>query len=352
MTNKIIIRAGLLYDLYCEKIKKETIMEIIDFSKFGKQIKEFEKLENCQDILLNTPKEQLTIPCDNMLDKFKTIPTYAENYLLNKIESDNNYNQLVEFNIESFKRYIDKIATEEYEAGKETNENIKRIKSVHKLDNLDSQDDYNMKPTLVHNCTYEDFINYIIDYSNRINQVNNAILIYEQKMQCGIIPKSLNLSPPVFNFKTRGHKKEFKIIQLLQKLGFKVQKSEKLYFNLTSKITLAGRPDGYIEYSPIPGYSDIYLEIKNKSYEKIIKREELQLYAYWKLTDKPILLITTWKKKTEFRLYSREELERGWKNIKRRLIQNVNRLEKLINVDNMEKYYRFKKIVSNDIIIF
>ena len=336
----ISIRAGLIYNIYNEKLTNKSLCEIIYFSKLDDMIYKFDILQNVLSILKKNC-EELLVPSNDNLDIFGELSDYATNFLLDKID----------INVENIKSdFIENITVVGIDSVLNLVNSNKSKNSIERdFDVLDNISDYDFEPSIIETCDYKNFINYVEIQNLKLTKINNAIKLHKMNMQ---LEKPLNLIKLKYNYNTRGHKRERSIISYLTKLGFVIEQNTSIYKKLTDSITLAGKPDGYIVESPISIYKNIYIEIKNKKYKNMSQQEELQLYTYYKLTKSSILLINIWKTDINFRLYTKEELKLGWKSIKDKIIENTNRIKNLIYIDNYEKYLRLKKLLSQDIILF
>lgn len=338
---EISIRAGLTHDICSHKISKKSLTELIFFSDYKKVIDEFAKLDNVRKIL-EEDESILEEPACCEVTGFEYISRYATNFLLNKavkIDGEirpNTYRDLVmEVNLQS----------------------VSTCKEDHyydSFDELDNVDDFNLEPSIKLECGFKEFTRYSNEEIKKMEKINNAIKLHD----LGVVLKNpskcipISIPTPKYNYNTRGHKKERSVLQYLYDLGFDVDRKCSRSVEIYHGIKLNGKPDGIITKSPIPMYQDVCLEIKNMSYKRISRRETTQLYSYYKLFKKPILLITAHKRKIEFRLYSIPELKKGWKSIKNDLINNTNRIKKLILVNNIEKYYRLQKLLAQKFVSF
>jgi len=339
------VRAGLVYELCSNHIRKKSLIEIIWFSGLHENILDFNKMKEIIPIL-EEDLGFLDMPIDESHVKyFKKNKNYLENYLLDNhvkyngkvIKLDNqrlkmdlvHYNEEIKLGNEFIRLWTKTIIDEE----------IHGSGSKYHLCHSNYSENY------------EEFIKNLDIYYKRVNKIYNAIAVVEA-FSLYKIPGKVDISIKKYNKKSKGHVAEKKVIKLLENLGFSISTSTRDTKRISFNLTLSGKPDGYIINCPIKSFNGAYIEIKYKPYEKMRYSDNYQIYSYYGIFEKPILLINYWKNKLEYRFFKTAELESHWKSIKRRLRVNCRKIYNLINVSDVDSFDRLYSALENDKINF
>jgi hypothetical protein len=156
----------------------------------------------------------------------------------------------------------------------------------------------------------------------------------------------INTCRPKYNKKSTGNRMETKALLELAKIGYEIEPCKTIKKQLHDCITVAGTPDGYISRSKIRSHIGMYVEIKSKPYSKLTRCDISQVYCYWFLTGRPVLLVNYYKNTIDLRIYTEAEMKMGWRSLSDRLICNAKRLSDLINFESYKEYLKFHKLMD------
>jgi hypothetical protein len=157
----------------------------------------------------------------------------------------------------------------------------------------------------------------------------------------------VNTCRPKYNKKSTGNKMEAKALTALARIGYAVEKCTTIKKQLHDCVTIAGTPDGYVRSSRVRAHIGMYVEVKAKPYSKLTRGDVAQIYSYWFLTGRPVLLVNYYHNNIDLRVYTESEMKMGWRSLADRLICNAKRLSDLINVQSYNDYLKFRKTIGN-----
>lgn len=177
--------------------------------------------------------------------------------------------------------------------------------------------------------------------NSAINHVMASISGKRQSTLHGV-----NTCRPKYNKKSIGTKMEAKAIAALTRIGYAIEKCSTMRKQLHDCITIAGTPDGYIRSCRVRAHIGMYVEIKAKPYSKLTRGDIAQIYSYWFLTGRPVLLVNYYHNNLDLRVYTESEMKMGWKGLVDRLICNAKRLSDLIDIQSYDDYLAFRKAIG------
>jgi hypothetical protein len=96
----------------------------------------------------------------------------------------------------------------------------------------------------------------------------------------------------------------------------------------------------------------VYLEIKAKPHDKTNKYDMAQIYTYWFITQKPVLLVNYVKGRLSERLFGDKELKMGWESLEEQLIFKSKRLSDLLNIVSYRDYVNLKDKMKHPVVRF
>lgn len=324
----LAIRAGNVNEIYEAKATRRTILDIVSFS--GDMYCNIAEYNLLVDITaeLQTDSEELLKPAASKFESlFKINGQRFRNYLMNKIVR-------LDGQLLPISRWT-KIHRPDH------SEILKQIMAGNEVD----CEEY-CRTKYTYGEEFETYANELYDKNCKINCAIAIVEARRQNANVGTIC-GLNMKRGKWNKNSHGVRAELEAIKCMKSIGYDIRAVSRLEKNVDELIKVSGVPDGYIEDAPIAEHRGIYLEIKSKPYRLFSKVDEYQLYTYWFLGGKPILLVNHCANKIEYRLYSENELRCGWDSIVSMFLVNAHRLANILSVTTLNKYSRLLRIMNN-----
>lgn len=343
----IRIRSSLIGDI-CEKHKttKSIVQDILTFSPDAQ--KNLAIFNSMYDVitLLDSDIAELNEPTN--YDHTHTHFAYHREYIVS---------YLLEYHM-----YID---------GKKS--------TLSQKSNIDKNQLYNMfnHPFMFIGCgiihgditTYrnsEEYMDYVEYIKISLNRINRALELVNEKYDAMCDNKytrpyvtidGIRMNSKKWNNNTVGHVKEELAIDYLSKtMGWKIDQCSYHCKTICPGIVITGTPDGYIDNCIDGPGNRYYIEIKHTV--NITYKHMFQIYGYWLIYQRPILLIsghTSYKddrskpiersSKYTIHEYTEKSMSHDWKAYERQFIQKSKRLRKLIIPDDFESYLHFRSFM-------
>jgi hypothetical protein len=360
------LRAGIIRKVYDCKLVYRDILDIISFTKgYYENITEYNLLH---DIIveLDTQSEN-DISYDLITESFPINKRYFLNHLSNKVALLDGevkplarWDKIIKVKMDIMLEPMSKMivmsdkGNEFYRTDAEINKYYHKALNEYASEDIPTVTERFMGMDIDNECTHDELMSYINESIEKEQKINNTISLVADKLnkirqtkKCSTL-HGVNMSRPRWRKNTTGHANEATVIEILESIGYIIDRCEAMYRTIHDQVIIAGTPDGYIRKSPNDAHNDVYVEIKSKPYSKINRGDAAQIYCYYIITGKPVLLVNFHNNVLECRLYTCQEMQLGWNCIYDQMIINAKRLASILNIDSYDKYMRFKEIMTVD----
>lgn len=358
------LRAGIIRKVYDCKLLYRDILDIISFTKgYYENITEYNLLH---DVIteLDTPTE-VDILHDLVTESFPINKRYFLNHLSNRaalvdgeVKPLTRWDKIVKVKMDIMLEPMSKMIVmsdkgkEFYRTDAEINKFYHKALNDYAVEDITAVTEQFMGLDIDSECTHDEFMSYVDESIKKEQKINNTISLVADKLnkirqtkKCSTL-HGVNMSRPRWRKNTTGHVNEATVIEILESIGYVIETCEAMHRTIHDQVIISGTPDGYISKSPNDIHNDVYLEIKSKPYSKLNRGDAAQIYCYYIITGKPVLLVNYSNYVLECRLYTCQEMQLGWNCIYDQMIINARRLASILNIDSYDKYIRFKEIMS------
>ena len=359
------LRAGIIRKVHDCKLTYRDVLDIISFTKgYYENITEYNLLH---DVITELDAEVEDISTDLIATNFPINRSYFLNHLSNRValldgevKPLTRWSKIVKVKMDIMLKpptklvVVNEMGNEFYRSDDEIRKFYYKALGEYASEDITTVAEQFMGLDIDTECTHDELMSYVKESIDKEQKINNTISFVMDKLakvrqtkKCSTL-HGVNMSRPRWRKNTTGHVGESTVIEILESSGYIIDICEPMHRTIHDQVIVSGTPDGYIRKSPNDSHNDVYLEIKSKPYSKLNRGDAAQIYCYYILTNKPVLLVNFHNNILECRLYSCREMQFGWDCIYDQMLINAKRLASILNIDSYDKYARFKEVMSVD----